>query len=165
MCALSIGISRTVLNGNVFELNFAFDDDDDKSLICPRPLKLFRQILKVFICRFPMWMNPRRAKGARGKSVRSTKKCVCFVSDSKVNWGCLLFPSIFRVFDLKVKALVILTPLIKNVLVSIATLFCEYSRLSHSSSKIRLYIFRLDFYLLLHRRLLGLLGLVLVLDA
>lgn len=30
-------------------------------------------------------MNPRRAKGARGKSVRSTKKCVCFVSDSKVN--------------------------------------------------------------------------------
>ena len=60
---------------------------------------------------------------------------------------------------------VILTPLIKNVLVSIATLFCEYSRLSHRSSKIRLYIFRLDFYLLLHRRLLGLLGLVLVLDA
>ena len=65
MCALSIGISRTVLNGNVFELNFAFDDDDDKSLICPRPLKLFRQILKVFICRFPMWMNPKGVQKVR----------------------------------------------------------------------------------------------------
>lgn len=58
----------------------------------------------------------------------------------------------------------ILTSLIKNVLVSVATL-CDYSRLSHSSSKVCLYVFRLDFYLLLHRRLLGLLGLVLVLDA
>lgn len=83
MCALSIGISRTVLNGNVFELNFAFDDGRRQKF--SSTLKLFRQILKVFICRFPMWMNPRRAKGARGKSVRSTKKCVCFVSDSKVN--------------------------------------------------------------------------------
>lgn len=38
LCALSIVISRTVLNGNVcLKLNFAFDDDDDdKSLICPR---------------------------------------------------------------------------------------------------------------------------------
>ncbi len=33
MCALSIGISRTVLNGNVFELNFAFDDGRQKSYL------------------------------------------------------------------------------------------------------------------------------------
>ena len=42
MCALSIGISRTVLNGNVFELNFAFDDGRQKF---SSTLKLFRQIL------------------------------------------------------------------------------------------------------------------------
>ena len=71
------------LNGNVFELNFAFDDGRQKfsldfKTVSTNPL--------VFICRFPMWMNPRRAKGARGKKAfASTKKCVCFVSDSKVN--------------------------------------------------------------------------------
>ena len=62
MCALSIGISRTVLNGNVFELNFAFDDGRQKF---SSTLKLFRQILKVFICRFPMWMNPKGVQKVR----------------------------------------------------------------------------------------------------
>jgi len=34
LCALSIVISRTVLNGNVcLKLNFAFDDDDDDKVL------------------------------------------------------------------------------------------------------------------------------------
>ncbi len=80
LCALSIVISRTVLNGNVFELNFAFDNDDDDGLFArkiSRP-RLYRFDVVVFIVRGMRVV-------AFLKLTRAQQRSVCFISNSKVN--------------------------------------------------------------------------------